>query len=131
MRVAIRCQPRAPVATDDVEHWLSSELGRLRAQAPKAILRMQRLTQPAPGGRLEVGWLVVVDVVEEDGLGGEHGLAEVLRDMRLLGLRPTVLHPGATAGREPVADPVDQMCDDSFPASDPPATWTWEVPSKL
>ena len=24
---------------------------------------------------------------------------------------------------------VDEMSDASFPASDPPATWTWEVPS--
>ena len=30
----------------------------------------------------------------------------------------------------PTATPdekIDQMCDGSFPASDPPAVWTWEV----
>ena len=25
------------------------------------------------------------------------------------------------------SEKVDQMCDGSFPASDPPAVWTWEV----
>jgi len=24
---------------------------------------------------------------------------------------------------------VDEMSDSSFPASDPPATWTWELPT--
>jgi hypothetical protein len=124
MQVAIRCHPCAPVATDEVEHWLWSELDRLRSQAPEAILRILRLTQPAPTGRLDVGWLVEVEVAEGDALGEEHGLDEVLRDMRLLGLQPTVLHTNGTAPHTVVRDPVDRICDDSFPASDPPATWT-------
>jgi hypothetical protein len=124
MQVAIRCHPCAPVATDEVEHWLWSELDRLRSQAPEAILRILRLTQPAPTGRLDVGWLVEVEVAEGDALNEEHGLDEVLRDMRLLGLQPTVLHTKGTAPHTVVPDPVDRMCDDLFPASDPPATWT-------
>src|SRR4051795_8858942 len=92
MQVAIRCHPCAPVATDEVEHWLWSELDRLRSQAPEATLRMLRLTQPAPTGRLDVGWLVEGDLAAGDALGEEHGLDEVVRDMRLLGLQPTVFH---------------------------------------
>src|SRR5215212_10682825 len=90
MQVAIRCQQCAPVETDEVEHWLWSELDRLRSQASGAILRMQRLTQPAPTGRLDVGWLVEVEAAEGDTLVEERGLDDVLRDMRLLGLQPTV-----------------------------------------
>ena len=29
--------------------------------------------------------------------------------------------------RDAASERVDQMCDGSFPASDPPAVWTWEV----
>jgi hypothetical protein len=80
----------------------------------------------------------------------------VIRDMRLLGLQPTLLVPidlsdwsrqrdhalaaapntissesirsrpleqHASNGRST----VDQMGECSFPASDPPAVWTWEV----
>jgi hypothetical protein len=50
--------------------------------------------------------------------------------MRLPGLQPTVVRPNRTAPDDLVIDPVDQMSDDSFPASDPPATWTWDLPSK-
>jgi len=84
MQVAIRCHQCAPVETDEVEHWLWSELDRLRSQASGAILRMQRLSQPAPAGRLDVGWFVEVEAAEGDALAGMHALDEVLRDMRLL-----------------------------------------------
>jgi hypothetical protein len=84
---------------------------------------MLRLTQPAPTGRLDVGWLVEVDVADGEALAAEHGLDDVLRDMRLLGLQPTVFR---TKGH-PTTDAVDRMCDDSFPASDPPSVWTWDV----
>ena len=128
MQVAIRCHPFAPVATDEVEHWLRSELDRLRSQAPEAVLRMLRLTQSAPTGRLDVGWLVEVDVAEGDPLAEEHGLDDLLRDMRLLGLQPTVFRTNGHPTHVLAPDAVDRMCDDSFPASDPPSVWTWDVP---
>jgi hypothetical protein len=127
MQVAIRCHPCAPVATDEVEHWLWSELDRLRAQAPEATLRMLRLTQSAPTSQLEVGWLVEVDAPDGDALVARDGLEDVLRDMRLLGLQPTVLRSNGSATSAVAPDPVDRMCDDSFPASDPPSAWTWDV----
>ena len=127
MQVAIRCHPCAPVATDEVEHWLRSELDRLRSQSPEAVVRMQRLTQPAPTGRLGVGWLVEVDAADGDALAAEHGLDGVVRDMRLLGLQPTVFRTKGEPTRVLPTDAVDRMSDDSFPASDPPSVWTWDV----
>ena len=127
MHVAIRCHPCAAVATDEVEHWLRSELDRLRSRSPEAVLRMLRLTQPAPTGRLDVGWLVEVDVADEDALAEEHGLDDVLGDMRLLGLQPTVFRTNGHPTHMARTDAVDRMSDDSFPASDPPSVWTWDV----
>jgi hypothetical protein len=36
--------------------------------------------------------------------------------------RPVTCRPPGDPGRR-----VDVMCEGSFPASDPPAVWTWEV----
>jgi hypothetical protein len=41
-----------------------------------------------------------------------------------------VFRPNGQATHVLAADAVDRMCDDSFPASDPPATWTWDVQSQ-
>lgn len=37
-----------------------------------------------------------------------------------------VVAPGHQFPADPAHDRVDQMSDCSFPASDPPAAWTWE-----
>jgi hypothetical protein len=39
------------------------------------------------------------------------------------GQSPLAHRPGAPAG----GSSVDEMSESSFPASDPPAVWTWEV----
>jgi len=88
---------------------------------------MLRLIQPAPTGRLDVGWLVEVDVADGDALAEEHGLDDVLSDMRLLGLKPTVFRTNGRPTDVARTDAVDRMGDDSFPASDPPSVWTWDV----
>ncbi len=46
--------------------------------------------------------------------------------------------PSEPAPRSPAPEPsvpdgsstVDQMSESSFPASDPPAVWTWDVPAR-
>jgi hypothetical protein len=47
--------------------------------------------------------------------------------------------PGGRILRPPAAEPsvaatddsrIDEMSESSFPASDPPSTWTWEVKSR-
>jgi hypothetical protein len=91
MQVAIRCHPYAPVASDELEDWLAREVDGIRAAAPDATVRLMRLSQPLSAGRVAVGWLI-----ELEGLPGEVALTDlqldvVLRDMRLLGLQPTLL----------------------------------------
>jgi hypothetical protein len=90
----IRCHPCAPVAAEELEAWLEAELERLRASAPQALLRLLRLSQQVPTGEAGIGWLIELDAASgERPLEGDD-LAAVLRDMRLLGLQPTVLRAG-------------------------------------
>jgi hypothetical protein len=93
VQLAIRCHPRVPVSADELEHWLAQQVDDLRAEAPQATVRLSRLTQGAPGADLEIGWLVELELAEDEPLLAGHRLADALRDMRLLGLQPTLLAP--------------------------------------
>jgi hypothetical protein len=93
LQLAIRCHPCVPVSADELEPWLEQQLAELRADAPHGTLRLSRLTQGAPDLDLEIGWLIELDLPEDERLLSERRLADVLRDMRLLGLQPTLLAP--------------------------------------
>jgi hypothetical protein len=92
-QLAIRCHPCVPVSADELEPWLEQQLAALRADAPHGTLRLSRLTQGAPDLDLEIGWLIEFDVPEDDPLLSGRRLADAVRDMRLLGLQPTLLTP--------------------------------------
>jgi hypothetical protein len=89
---AIRCHPVAPVAVDELEGWLERQVNELRVEAPNGTIQMSRLTQGPASADLYVGWLVELDLAEGEPLAGQF-LADALRDMRLLGLQPTLLAP--------------------------------------
>jgi hypothetical protein len=93
LRLAIRCHPCVPVSADELEPWLAKQLDELRADAPRATVRLSRLTQGAPNLDLENGWLIELDLPDGEPLLAGHRLAGALRDMRLLGLQPTLLAP--------------------------------------
>jgi hypothetical protein len=93
VQLAIRCHPRVPVSADELERWLEQQVNELRAEAPHATVRLSRLTQGRPGADLDVGWLVELELAEGEPLLAGHRLADALRDMRLLGLQPTLLAP--------------------------------------
>jgi hypothetical protein len=77
---------------------------RLRAAAPRGTVRLSRLTQDLPNVEIGIGWLLELELPDDDPLLTERRLAEVLTDMRLLGLQPTLLTPQALPGngRTPV-----------------------------
>jgi hypothetical protein len=106
-QLSIRCHARAPVATDELEQWLGEELARLRASAPHAVLRLLRLTQPVPTGEVRVGWMIELCSSNGEWPLDEDGLAAVLRDMRLLGLEPTVFRTSESDELETV--PSDEL----------------------
>jgi hypothetical protein len=101
LQLAIRCHPCVPISADELEPWLAKQLDELRADAPHGTLRLSRLTQGAPDLGLENGWLIELDLPEGEPLLAGNRLANALRDMRLLGLQPTLLAPqdGRTNGR--------------------------------
>ena len=93
VQVTIRCHPLVPVAADELEHWLAAQVHDLRAEAPQGTVRLSRLTQELPNTELEVGWLLELELPEDEPLLSRRRLADTLTDMRLLGLEPTLLAP--------------------------------------
>ncbi len=100
VQLAIRCHPCAPVSAEELESWLDQQVHELRAAAPHGTLRLCRLTQGGPSSDLNIGWLIEMESVDGEPLLGGRLLADSLRDMRLLGLQPTLLarRDGSTNG---------------------------------
>jgi hypothetical protein len=95
VQLAIRCHPVIPVPASELERWLEDQINDLRAEAPLGIIRFSRLGHGRPRSECYVGWLVELELPEEDPLLAGDRLADTLRDMRLLGLQPTLLAPTA------------------------------------
>lgn len=95
VQLAIRCQPRVPVSAEELEGWLEQQTANLRLEAPHGTIRLSRLTQGLPSA---IGWLLELELAEEEPLLAGDRLADALRDMRLLGLEPTLLVPTGTNG---------------------------------
>jgi hypothetical protein len=93
VQLAIRCQPRVPVSAGELQGWLELEVHELRKAAPHGTVRLSRLTQGGLSTDLEIGWLIELELADEEPLLAGQRLADALRDMRLLGLEPTVLAP--------------------------------------
>ena len=96
VQLAIRCHPYAPVTLEEFEQWLEHEAVELRAAAPHGTIRLSRLTQARTDADLYVGWLLELELDDGEPLLTGTRLADALRDMRLLGLQPTLLAPRAT-----------------------------------
>jgi hypothetical protein len=93
VQLTIRCHPRVPVAADELERWLEQQVHLLRAEAPQGTVRLSRLTQGLPSADVDIGWLLELELPEDEPLLARDRLAEALRDMSLLGLQPTLLAP--------------------------------------
>ena len=95
VQLAIRCHPRVPISPDELEGWLELEVKDLRAQAPHATVRLSRLTQGRPDAHLDIGWLIELELDQKRTPARRRPPPLALRDMRLLGLQPTLLTPAA------------------------------------
>jgi hypothetical protein len=95
-KITILTHPSTPVPPAELEDWLELQLDRLQSSAP-VIVRLSRLTQPLPSSEVAGGWLIEVELTEETGpldlddLAG--ALADVVNDMRFLGMQPMLLFP--------------------------------------
>ena len=90
-RLAIRCQPASPTPTKEVEQWLEHEVERLRAGTPHASFHVHRITATESTGDVGTGWLIELDATGGGDPLDREGVDAVLRDLRLLGLCPTLL----------------------------------------
>jgi hypothetical protein len=93
VQLAIRCHPRVPISSDELEGWLEIEVKDLHAQARQATVRLSRLTQELPNAQIDIGWLIELELDPDARLLTDDRLTQALRDMRLLGLQPTLLAP--------------------------------------
>jgi hypothetical protein len=95
-KITILTHPSTPVAPAELEDWLELQLDRLQSSAP-AIVRLSRLTQPLPTSEVVGGWLIEVELTEESGPPDldelSDALADVVNDMRFLGMQPMLLFP--------------------------------------
>jgi hypothetical protein len=62
-------------------------------------MRLSRLTQGPLRADLYMGWLIELDLPDGEPLLTGDRLAHALRDMRLLGLQPTLLMPAPQGER--------------------------------
>lgn len=93
VKLTILCHPLTPVAPAELEDWLSKQVNRLRSSAP-LIVHLSELTQ---GRRIAAGWLIEMERTEESSPLDRNELFEVLADllseMRFLGMQPMLLLP--------------------------------------
>jgi hypothetical protein len=103
VQLAIRCHPCVPLSVDELERWLEEKVSELRSDAPHGTIRLSRLTQGLPNVELDIGWLVELELAEEEPLLAGNRLVEAIRDMRLIGLQPSLMTPAV----RPVQSPSD------------------------
>jgi len=108
-QIAVRCHPYAPVAAESLQKWLREEVKRLRKSAPGASIRLLRLSQPGPAEEIEVGWQIEIGGSLTESPLDEESLAELLRDLRLLGLQPSVLGEQGTLDCDPEPERLGLM----------------------
>src|SRR5687768_15095569 len=70
VQVAIRCHPRAPTPAEEFASWLEREVADLRAEAPQGTVRLSSLTQHLPNTDVDIGWLLELEVPDDDPLQG-------------------------------------------------------------
>jgi hypothetical protein len=100
LHLAIRCRSGHPIAREELEGWLELEVKDLRTEARQATVRLSRLIEEDPDPEVHAGWLIELEVEPDEPLTVASRLPQLLRDMRLLGLHPTLLTPAQTNGHE-------------------------------
>jgi hypothetical protein len=93
----VRCRSCTPTSAAELTDWLEAKAAELREGTPGLVVRLTRLAQDLPSATVDDGWLLEVELpgVEKDGPFTMlmSSLEEIIRDMRVLGLDPTLLVP--------------------------------------
>ncbi|HYH52584.1 MAG TPA: hypothetical protein VD761_00485 [Solirubrobacterales bacterium] len=95
--LVVRCRSCTPASAAELTDWLEAKVAELREGTPGLVVRLTRLAQDLPSATVDDGWLLEVELpgVEKDGPFTllMCSLEEIIRDMRVLGLDPTLLVP--------------------------------------
>jgi hypothetical protein len=95
--LAIRGRSCTPASTAELTDWLHGRVEELRAEAPDVLIRLSRLAQDLPDATIDDGWLIELELPRDQSQADADSvrslIKETLRDMRILGLSPTVLAP--------------------------------------
>jgi hypothetical protein len=114
--LVIRCRTCTPASTVELTGWLEEKAAELRKGTPRLLVRLSRLAQDLPEATVDDGWLIEVELQGERAEGPfallMASLTEILCDMRILGLDPTLLVPV----RLPVGEP--HLASAGFSSSD-------------
>ncbi len=107
----VRCRSCTPASTVELTDWLEGKVTQLSTDTPRAAVRLTRLVQDLPTATLDDGWLIEISLEGERGEDSDSlaaSLEEILRDMRIIGLDPTLLVPKRlpTAGGDPAQEPL-------------------------
>ena len=97
-RLAVRCHWCTPAPVGELSDWLDERLDELRAEDPELLVRHTRLTQHLPGTTVDDGWLIELErPPDSDGASALlESLEDLMGEMRILGLSPTLLIPEMT-----------------------------------
>lgn len=129
----VRCRSCTPASTVELTDWLEGKVDQLSADTPQAAVRLTRLVQDLPTATLDDGWLIEIRLEGERGEERSDSLTasleEMLRDMRIIGLDPTLLVPRKlpTAGAAPVQEPLRR--EDLRPEDLPPLPFESSSPA--
>jgi DNA-binding MarR family transcriptional regulator len=88
--ILIRCTGGTDIPADALAGWLEPQISRIDNQVRVTALRLAALEHVDEFSAQPAGWLVELDVANGQVGHAEVFLAEILSDMRLLGLRPAV-----------------------------------------
>ncbi len=123
---SIRCTARAESA-EELDAWLTSRLESVRQRYPAIKTHLARLNEVPKETKPAAVWLIDLESSAEP-LEESPAFDELYHDLRVygLGLAPTILVPVTRRRTRGPEDAGDLVGHSSFPASDPPAVWTWE-----
>jgi hypothetical protein len=71
----------------------------LRTISPLSTVRLSNLVQNLPDSDVEIGWLLEAESPADDAQRVVAQLRDLVRDLRLMGLQPTLLEPAGSMAR--------------------------------
>lgn len=124
--VSIRCTAQEE-SVEETEAWLTARLESVEQRYPTITTHLARLDEVPKQAKPAEVWLIDLESPAEP-LEESPALDELYHDLRVygLGLAPTILVPVTRRRTRGPEDAGELVGHSSFPASDPPAVWTWE-----